>query len=181
MTKIKRRLLQKPVKSTFLLKSNRNKPNARLSSIPIPWLRFKVFKKWCRSNYLWLISSYIAIFTLNTILIPPNLRYQNYRRSPKLGPVHRIDMVFKIRLGRGRAILSQHAINKWRGKYPKSRFSNKENLIFEMPLLYSAGLINSYIGQYFFVPVMQCGSIDHHISMCPLIRREILSQYIPPD
>ena len=43
------------------------------------------------------------------------------------------------------------------------------------------GADKNKVGQYFFVPVMQCGSINHHISMCPLIWREVLSQYIPRE
>ena len=36
-------------------------------------------------------------------------------------------------------------------------------------------------GQYFFVSVMPHGNIDHHMSMSPLIMRDILSQYISRD
>ena len=51
------------------------------------------------------------------------------------------------------------------------------NIVFMMTYI----ILFTSFGQYFFVAVMQCGSIDYHISLCPLIWREILSQYIPRD
>ena len=70
----------------------------------------------------------------------------------------------------------------------RNRYKNRYGSIYEnfhglrvSKLRVSILILFTSFGEYFFVSVMQCGSIDHHISMCPLIRREKLSQYIPKD